>query len=74
MRDKTHAEFVDRWAEFVRNNPDKWRKIHTEFINAQIQMNRQFLERLKKTPSGKEKIIELYKIKNLKGYNKLLGN
>jgi hypothetical protein len=74
MRDKTHMEFVDKWAEFVKNNPDKWRKIHTEFINAQILMNKQFLERLKKTPGGRDKIIELYKIKNLKGYTKLLGN
>ena len=74
MRDKTHMEFVDSWAEFIRNNPDKWRKIHTEFINAQIMMHTKFLERLKKTPGGREKIIELYQIKNLKGYKKLLGN
>lgn len=73
MRDKTHTEFVDRWAEFIRNNPDKWRKIHTDFINAQILMNKQFLERLKKTPNGKDKIVELYQIKNLKGYEKLLA-
>jgi len=74
MRDKTHMEFVDKWAEFVKNNPDKWRKIHAEFINAQIQMNKQFLERLKKTPDGRVKIIDLYQIKNLEGYKKLLGN
>jgi hypothetical protein len=74
MRDKTHTEFVDRWAEFVRNSPDNWRKIYTEFINAQILMNRQFLERLKNTPGGREKIIETYQIKNLQGYEKLLRN
>lgn len=74
MRDKTHAEFVERWAQYVRDNPTKWQKIHTRFINSQIQMNRQFLERLKNTPGGRQKIIELYKIKNLKGYTKLLRN
>jgi len=63
---------IARWAEYVRTNPD-WRKFHNDFINAQFQMHEQFLQRLLKTPGGREKIIELYGIKNLKGYEGLLG-
>jgi len=30
-------EAVEKWALFVKNNPDNWKKIHTEFINAQFE-------------------------------------
>lgn len=72
MRDKTHMEHVVRWANYVRTNPD-WRKIHTQFINSQYDLAIKFIKRLAKQPGGKEKIIKLYNIKNLKGYKKLLG-
>ena len=72
MRDATHKGFVIRWAKFVRDNPDKWRKIHAEFINSQFKMNEDFLKRLSKEKNGKEKIIKLYNIKNVSGYKKLL--
>jgi len=73
MRDKTHDDFIERWVKFMKENPDKWRDIHTRFINSQLQMNREFLERLKKTPGGREKIIKLYDIKNVGAYKGLLG-
>lgn len=72
MRDKTHMESVERWAEFMQKNPDKWKAIHTDFIDSQFQKHKDFLKKLKKTKGGKEKIIQLYRIKNLKGYKKLL--
>ena len=72
MRDATHEGFIVRWANFVKNNPDKWRKIHTEFMNSQFKMNEDFLKRLSKEPNGREKIIKLYNIKNISGYKKLL--
>ena len=34
MRDKTHVEFIERWSDFVKTNPE-WKKHHTDFINAQ---------------------------------------
>jgi len=67
MRDKTHMEQVKRWANYVRNNPD-WKKIHTEFINAQFEKAYQAIEKISKMPNGKEKIKKLYGIKNEKGY------
>lgn len=73
MRDKTHMESVEKWAEFVRNNPGKWKKIHTEFINALFEKNEEFLKRLANQPNGKKKIIEIYNIKNVDGYKNLLG-
>lgn len=69
MRDKSHMEHIERWANFVRENPTKWKAPHTEFINALFEKNEQFIQRLLKTPRGKEKLIELYKIKNTKGYS-----
>ena len=68
MRDKSHMESVERWANFVKNNPDKWKKYHTEFINAQYGMAQDFIKRLAKQPNGKEKIRKIYGINNPKGY------
>ena len=54
-------EQVERWAHFVKNNPTKWKTIHTEFINALFDKHRQFIERIKKTPNGKEKLRQLFR-------------
>lgn len=71
MRDKTHNEFIEYWADYVRTHDD-WKKHHTEFINAQFQMNEAFIQRLLKEKGGREKIIKIYDIKNMKGFPKLL--
>lgn len=63
-----HLEQVERWANFVKENPKKWRNEHNEFINALFENHYLFMERLLKTSRGKEKIIKLYNIKNKKGY------
>ncbi len=62
---------LERWAEYVRTHAN-WKKIHTEFIDAQYEKHADFLKRLTKTPNGKKKIIALYGIQNLKGYPALL--
>jgi hypothetical protein len=72
MRDHTHDEFIDRWANYIKDNPDKWRKQHTAFINSQIHMSKQFLRKLMLTKGGKKKIIELYDIRNKIGHSILL--
>ena len=69
---ENHNDFIERWARFMQEHPTEWKKIHTEFINAQFQKNKEFLQRLLQEPNGREKIIELYQIKNLKGYEGLL--
>ena len=71
MRDKRHAEHIEQWARFVRGG-NGWKKVHTEFIDAQFQKAHAFIRRLAKQNGGKEKIIKLYDIKNIKGYKKLL--
>ena len=65
---KSHQEQIERWANFVKNNPTKWKKIHTEFINSIFDKHEQFKERLLKSPDGKKKLIKLYNIKNKSGY------
>ncbi len=62
-------EQIERWAAFVRGNPAKWKKIHTQFIDAIFEKHYQFRERLLKTPGGKEKLQKLYDIKNKEGYD-----
>ena len=72
MNDRSsHDDQIERWANFVRDHPTEWKKIHTEFINAIFQKHDEFIERLLKEPNGKQKIIELYGIKNLDGYPSL---
>ena len=63
MRDKTHEEFIVRWANFVKTHPNGWKKQHTEFINAQIEKANSFYERLAKAPGGMEKIRKLRDLK-----------
>lgn len=66
------SEEIDRWVNYMKENPDKWKKEHTEFINAQFEKSEQFIKRLLKEPNGKEKVIAAYGLKNLKGYSVLL--
>ena len=58
---KTHVDQIERWANFVRENPTKWKRIHTQFINAIFEKHQQVVKRLKKTKEGKEKLQQLYK-------------
>lgn len=61
-----------RWVRYIKANPGTWKKHHTAFINAQYDKAYQFLERLAQTREGQQKIVEMYGIKNVKGYPKLL--
>ena len=63
MRD-SHLEQVERGTDFIRNNPAKWKKIHTEFINAIFQKNEEFIKKVRNTSEGREKLIHLYNIKD----------
>jgi len=54
-RDKSHAEQVERWAEFVKSNPQSvWKKETKNLIDSQIIIARRFYENLEKSPEGKE--------------------
>ena len=62
----SHEDQVVEWANYIRENPTSWREQHTRFINAQIEMANAALERILKQKNGKEKIIQLFGIKNKK--------
>lgn len=64
MRDKTHAEQIERWALYVRENPDKWKSKLRPFLDSQIIMSRRFYKKLAETENGLEKIKLLRNIKN----------
>ena len=67
MRDPTHQESMERWVEYIKTHKD-WKKVHTEFIDAQFKHSEQFIERMLKEPNGKETLRELYGIRNKRGY------
>lgn len=59
---------IELWANYVRTNPKKWKKVHTEFIDAIFDKHYQFRERLLKTPQGKRKLEELYESRKNRNY------
>jgi len=71
MIEKSRENQIERWTEFIKNNPD-WKVIHTEFINAQFEKAYKFINELAKTKEGQLKIVKIYNIKNIKGYPELL--
>lgn len=48
MRDKSHLEQIERWAEHVRENPNTWRFELKPFIDSQIIIANRFYARLPK--------------------------
>ena len=56
MRDKSHNEQIERWANYVKNNPDKWKSKIKDFLDSQIIMSRRFYNKLSITEEGKKKI------------------
>ncbi len=63
-RDKTHAEQIERWANFVRENPGKWKHKLKRFLDAQIIISRRFYKKLAETEEGREKLRLLKASKN----------
>lgn len=56
----THAEFVERWAHFIKTHPRSvWKKEVAPLIDAQSIMAERFYAQLAKTPGGMEKIRKL---------------
>ena len=64
MRDKTHDEQVERWARYVKDNPDKWKSQLKPFIDGQIIMARRFYYKLAETSEGMKKIKLLRNLNN----------
>ena len=60
IRDATHTEQVERWANFVKTHPRSvWIKQVGPFVDSQIIMANRFYDRLAKTENGMEKIRKL---------------
>ncbi len=64
MNQTSHQEQVEQWANYIRDNPTSWRIQHTRFLNAQIQLANDALQRIRKQKNGKEKLVELFSVKN----------
>lgn len=63
MTRQEHQEQIERWANYVRENPHKWKSQLKPFLDAQIIMARRFYSKLAETPEGKEKIKEIRELK-----------
>jgi len=61
MRNKTHDEQIERWARYVRDNPN-WKKELKDFLDAQLIMARRVYAELEKTEEGRKKIKLLRRI------------
>lgn len=59
MRDKTHDEQIERWAIYVRENPEKWKSKLKLFLDSQILIARRFYKNLAKSEDGKNKLLKL---------------
>lgn len=55
MRDTSHTEQIERWAEFVRDNPN-WRERFNEFSDGQILLAKKAYAKLAQTEDGRRKI------------------
>ena len=57
MRDKTHNDFIKRWANFVkRNQVNVWKPKLNPLIDSQIINANKFYSNLLKTKGGREKL------------------
>jgi hypothetical protein len=74
MRDKSHADFIERWAGLVKSRPQKeWRPQFNDFIDAQFDMSQRFRENMEKTREGKKALKRVVEWrKNRK--RKIFGN
>ena len=67
MRDKSHGEQIERWANFVKNNPrEVWKKALDEFINSQYEIAHRFYKNLEKSDKGRE-ILKRLREEMIKG-------
>lgn len=57
-RDFSHNEQIERWARYVRDNPD-WKKRFKEFSDAQIILARKAYAKLAESEEGRKKIMRL---------------
>ncbi len=63
MRDKTHNEQVERWANYVREHPEEWKSKLKPFLDSQIAIAIRFYKNLAKTEDGREKIKMIRSLK-----------
>lgn len=61
MRDKSHSEQIERWAAYVKTNPNEWKSKVKPLIDSQIIMAKRFYKELLKTPEGRKKLRLLRK-------------
>ena len=68
---ESHISQIEEWAKFVRQNPKEWREIHTKFINSIFINQRRIYKKLVSTKEGKNALIKLYGIRNIRDFSDL---
>ena len=64
MRDKSHNEQIERWANYVKNNLN-WKKKLKPFLDSQIIISRRIYKKLAMTKEGREKIKKLRDLRKI---------
>ncbi|MBS3099806.1 hypothetical protein J4463_01145 [Candidatus Pacearchaeota archaeon] len=62
MREE-HSEQIERWANYIRENPEKWKSKLKPFLDAQIIMARRFYSELMKTEKGRQTLLKIKEMK-----------
>ena len=70
IRDKSHMESDEKWAEFVRTAPrNEWKKVMDVFIDAVYEKSDEFYKRLEQTEKGREILKRLLEDKIKKNFS-----
>ncbi|MDD4878533.1 MAG: hypothetical protein PHO02_05860 [Candidatus Nanoarchaeia archaeon] len=68
------SEEIDRWIKFMKDNPTKWKAIHTKIINAYIKRAIEKRKQLFKNPIERERFIAEYNVGNKKWVKECMDN
>jgi len=60
MQNNLRQKEIERFANYVKSNPDKWKKVHTEFIDSQFKKHEEFIKRISLKPNHKDIISKLF--------------
>jgi len=56
-------EQVERWAKYVKEHPEEWKKKLKPFLDSQIIIANRFYKKLSETEEGRKKIQKIIELK-----------
>jgi len=56
-------EQVEKWARYVKEHPNKWKKELKLFVDSQIIIANRFYKKLNETEEGRKKLVKIMELK-----------